>query len=370
MTDLRNRQTILVEPQMVGGKGLTLEEAKDSCIGEALERYALVYQGNESLVTGSKESIGGLAPNALLCYSDRQVETRSESVEDSEWVAPKFDEKKAVPWVNARSLTDGGSVLVLAEYCYFWTPWGIKERNCIADSNGCACGRDLTSAQLSGLYELIERDAVSLWWYNRVQRPALDPNCLDDSRLRQTISCCDSEGWDVELLDVTTEFRVPVFVATARHRKSGWFAIGTAAHVDPAEAATKALSEAALVEFASRSAGRSSKLSRWLAGVLPDSHPQIKPRGRTVLSRRPLPVTREEQLESALAELKNNGIATYWVDLTRPETSWPVVRVIAPGLRHFQPRFGPGRLYDGPVKLGWLEGRRKEEELETTAFAI
>jgi ribosomal protein S12 methylthiotransferase accessory factor len=31
------------------------------------------------------------------------------------------------------------------------------------------------------------------------------------------------------------------------------------------------------------------------------------------------------------------------------------MRVIVPGMRHFYRRFAPGRLYDVPVKLGWLD---------------
>jgi hypothetical protein len=41
----------------------------------------------------------------------------------------------------------------------------------------------------------------------------------------------------------------------------------------------------------------------------------------------------------------------------------PVARVIVPGMRHFYIRFAPGRLYDIPVKLGWLERPRTEAEL-------
>jgi len=37
--------------------------------------------------------------------------------------------------------------------------------------------------------------------------------------------------------------------------------------------------------------------------------------------------------------------------------------VIVPGLRHFYRRYGPGRLYDVPVKLGWLERPLAESEL-------
>ena len=40
-----------------------------------------------------------------------------------------------------------------------------------------------------------------------------------------------------------------------------------------------------------------------------------------------------------------------------------MVRVIVPGLLHFYKRFGPGRLYDVPVKLGWLDQPLREDEL-------
>jgi ribosomal protein S12 methylthiotransferase accessory factor len=40
-----------------------------------------------------------------------------------------------------------------------------------------------------------------------------------------------------------------------------------------------------------------------------------------------------------------------------------VVKAVVPGLRHFWPRFAPGRLYEAPVRLGWLERPRAEAEL-------
>ena len=36
---------------------------------------------------------------------------------------------------------------------------------------------------------------------------------------------------------------------------------------------------------------------------------------------------------------------------------------MAPGLRHFWARYGPGRLYDVPVSQGWLGRPRQESEL-------
>ena len=51
------------------------------------------------------------------------------------------------------------------------------------------------------------------------------------------------------------------------------------------------------------------------------------------------------------------------LDQTRPEVDMPVVKVIVPGLRHFWARFAPGRLYDVPVKLGWLPNPHPEQAL-------
>src|SRR6202007_2720219 len=50
-------------------------------------------------------------------------------------------------------------------------------------------------------------------------------------------------------------------------------------------------------------------------------------------------------------------------DQTRPDVEVPVVRVIVPGLRSFYKRFGPGRLYDVPVKMGLLDRPLREGEL-------
>ena len=51
------------------------------------------------------------------------------------------------------------------------------------------------------------------------------------------------------------------------------------------------------------------------------------------------------------------------LDQTRADIGVPVVRVIAPGLRHFYRRFAPGRLYDVPVKLGLRDHPIAESDL-------
>src|SRR5262249_23490889 len=57
------------------------------------------------------------------------------------------------------------------------------------------------------------------------------------------------------------------------------------------------------------------------------------------------------------------GMEMLVLDQTRPEVGLPVAKVIVPGLRHFWARFAPGRLYDVPVRLGWLPRPLAEDEL-------
>ena len=57
-------------------------------------------------------------------------------------------------------------------------------------------------------------------------------------------------------------------------------------------------------------------------------------------------------------------------NLTRSGIDVPVVRVMVPGLRSAQPRFGPGRLYDVPLALGWLDRRLSESELNPFPFFL
>ena len=60
---------------------------------------------------------------------------------------------------------------------------------------------------------------------------------------------------------------------------------------------------------------------------------------------------------------RKHGLDFLVLDQTRPDIEVPVVRVIVPGLRHFYPRFAPGRLYDVPVMLGLRDGPLSEEQL-------
>ena len=57
------------------------------------------------------------------------------------------------------------------------------------------------------------------------------------------------------------------------------------------------------------------------------------------------------------------GMEFLVLDQSRPDVGLPVARVVVPGLRHFWSRFAPGRLYDVPVKMGWISKPTAECDL-------
>jgi ribosomal protein S12 methylthiotransferase accessory factor len=70
-----------------------------------------------------------------------------------------------------------------------------------------------------------------------------------------------------------------------------------------------------------------------------------------------------DDVRACQALVERRGLELLVLDQTRPEVGLPVVKVFVPGLRHFWARFAPGRLYDVPVRLGWLARPLAEEEL-------
>ena len=85
-----------------------------------------------------------------------------------------------------------------------------------ADSNGNAAGSSTEDAILQGFLELVERDAVALWWYNRVRRPGVDLHAAADPWTEELIEVHRGLGRQVWALDLTSDLGIPVFAALSR----------------------------------------------------------------------------------------------------------------------------------------------------------
>jgi len=142
------------------------------------------------------------------------------------------------PWVAGESLAGRDRVRLPAELVHYPPP----ERTIRpAVTTGLGLGNSTVGALLSGLYEVIERDAAVLAWYSTYEPLGL---AVDDDTYRTLSARAGAEGLETAALLLTQDVDVPV-VAVAVHREE-WpkLALGTAAHLDPARAARSALAEA------------------------------------------------------------------------------------------------------------------------------
>ncbi|HVK70008.1 MAG TPA: TOMM precursor leader peptide-binding protein [Polyangium sp.] len=360
-----------------GGKGRTDIQAKTGAICESIERYAGVFQGDENRIRAVQAELGEAAidPVVLMGYSARQYDERTRwnrHGEVSAWVPEPFDPARSIEWSPVWSLTERRRRFVPTAFCYYGYPFREGPVFTRADSNGCAAGNTRTEAVLQGFLELVERDAVALWWYNRLRVPGVDLASFEEPYLLDTVAHWRARGRELWALDLTSDLGIPTFAAISRQITGPFPSIlfGFGAHLDARLALLRAVTEHnQLMPFAfTGDAGKPSPgglIVDWLRQATLESEPYLVPSKATPRTPRdfapPLGDDLRDAVELCVERARDRGLETFVLDQTRPDTSLVVVKVIVPGLRHFWARLGPGRLYDVPVAMGRLESPLAEE---------
>ncbi|MFF4251889.1 TOMM precursor leader peptide-binding protein [Streptomyces sp. NPDC001663] len=369
-----------------GGKGTTALQAEVGAFAEALERHSGHLEGGEAVVTGSYRDLAPAAihPNAVQLYDPRQHTDRAAwnaRHSSFQYVCDPFDEDAETGWTPLWSLTEKRHKLLPTSLLYYGVPQPPGHVFCLANSNGTAAGGTLEDAVLQGFLELVERDALALWWYNRTRHPAVDLDAFADpwiTELRGVYASLKREVW---VLDLTADLGIPVLAAVSRRtdRAPGEpeeIMFGFGAHFDSRVALRRALTELnqmmphvveGLGPVAKSSAADDPDVGHWLRTATVAAHPYLLPDGSTPTGPGTHPYTPREDLrediETAVALLRTHGMELLVLDQTRPDVGLPVVRVVVPGLRPHWARFAPGRLYDVPVRLGRRTEPTRYEDL-------
>lgn len=360
------------------GKGKTDQQSRASGLCEALERYSGVFTGDEIRIKGIYAQLESAAihPNTCMQFSANQYQNRQEWNQQHgscAWVPEPFDEEKEIEWTPVWSLTHQEFKYLPTAYCYYGYPLPDDHRFCRGDSNGNAAGNTLEEAILQGFMELVERDCVALWWYNRIKRPAVDLNSFNEPYLLALQEYYQTRNRDLWVLDITSDLDIPSFVAISRRTKGATeeILLGFGTHFDAKVAILRAVTEMNQKLGIELDNGKATSddpdWQYWLKEATLENQPYLVG-DRNI----PLKVYSDYQ-EHCHDDLRQDvltcveiaaqhGMETFVLDQTRPDIGLNVVKVIVPGMRHFWARFAPGRLYEVPVKMGWLPAPLTEEQ--------
>lgn len=314
------------------GKGFDPRQARVSAMMEAIERMSASPR-DRALTQGTYQDLQFMLGNRVLHPADLIIYPRQLPVE----VSP-------LHWTWAMDLGGGEAVLVPAAAVFH--PYAPDRSGMLFINNSCglASGSSMLEAVIQGMYEVIERDALSLARASNLFT-SVEPDSITQENCAKLLAAFRREGVEVFVKELTTDVGVPVYAAygnDTRRRNSLLINAGFGCHANRDVALTRALVELAQTR-AVVLAGKREDLADMRPGdgsdyeeVLADlrtwfSHGEPRA-GFTDLPSYQFSDLWEELtwlVERARVVCKRGPLV---VDLSRPETGMPVVRVIMPGL--------------------------------------
>lgn len=351
--------------RVVSGRGASAEEAEQRCIAEAAERHGAVFDSDHSLVYASLDELGmsAVPPSSLLLISEAQYVSAAawnQMVETDHHLPAPFDRKARIAWAAAKQAAVSEAVYVPAAHVYLGYPDAFREGFPVPDSSGLAAGDSFATALDRAILELIERDAVAIWWYSRALRPELQIEPGEIPLLGEFADWVRRAGRRFWILDLSHDLCLPVAAAISCDGNGRNLSFGFGAGRNRWEAVTSALGELVQFDLTKKlQAGQKSfpplHFLNWCGTATIEDHSFLRPhatlRGSDRIGSDPA------------AALLHADLRPLFVDLSQQAGKMHVVRAIVPGLRPIWSRFAPGRLYDVPFRLGWHPYKLTESEL-------
>ncbi|WP_267640125.1 YcaO-like family protein [Haloarchaeobius amylolyticus] len=333
-------------PKQAAGVADDWNAAFMKAVGEALERYSsAVYRESEFRAMPPAMVDEGVRPDDVVRRDD----------------APAVDPEEPIPWVVGENLATGEEAPLPAEVVQFPPP---EERYTDAITTGLGLGTSGADALVSGLTEVVERDATMLAWYSTFEPLELR---VDDEEYQTLARRARSEGLRTTALLVTQDVDVPV-VAVAVHREDDdWpaFAVGSGAALDPVDAARSGLAEALQNWMELRSMGRSQATDEPGAiaafADFPSAAADFLDAGGPVPAASvgpDDPATGAAAVDDLVSRVTDAGLTPYAARLTTPDVAqagFEAVRVVVPGAQPLftgDPAFGE-RAETVPESLGF-----------------
>lgn len=287
-----------------------------------------------------------------------------------------------IDWAWAYSLTRDCFALVPAVLAYATV--GFRPPNnfvACGSSTGLACHISVEAALLAGLLEVVERDAIMLYWLNRRSpRRVMVDDAAGDGVARLLRDHFRLPDFEFVLLDITGDSGIPTIGCRSVSANPGRpaSAFGAASRPEPVSCARKALFEAAQVLCGLHGLGCDGGTSipetavldivdhaRFYAGTASADRIEFLTTSEEHVLLGDLPGcggdSVSEELRECVDRLAKIGLEVLAVDLTPADVGrcgLRTVKVIVPGMIDINadaalPQLGPARVRQVPPALGW-----------------
>jgi ribosomal protein S12 methylthiotransferase accessory factor len=354
--------------------GIDDDDCQRRALAEGLERYCASVFGGEQFVRASAKELGreALDLDAIPRCSENELRHPRCPL-----VAP--DKDAPIRWVRGLSLRDGRDVFVPAVMVYLYAGFSDRsERICLPITTGCAAHVSYERALVPAILEVIERDAISIVWLQKLALPRIEiddaPPLLAANWERYQRSSSELEYF---FFDATTDLGFPTVYALQRARCDERVAtlVACSTELTATAAVAKTMRDMASSRVTFRHARpcpeswddftEISHGSTYMARA--ERSPAFdflvgSARVRRLSEMRSQPAEGDRQrLRAVLQRLEQAGLEAYAVDISTDEAlraGMRVVRVLIPGLQPlsfwYRARYlGHPRLYSAPQSMGY-----------------
>ncbi len=346
------------------GKGATVEQARASAMMEGFERYSAEKQDID------QEKISISAYNEIK--NDSVLNPR-------DLLLPKnFEnqniEMQKLEWIEAEEIISESPILVPANAVFHPYIPNREIKPCAmamfkGNTNGLASGNVIEEAVLHGIFEVVERDAWSIFELTKRNKKQIDLDTIENETVSELVEKFTSQGIKIKLMDITADLKIPTIVASADDtvlKDAALLTLGVGTHLNPEIAAIRALSEVAQsratqihgtredtvrADFMRKAGYENMKRTNKDYFVEEDEKINLSDIENKITG------SIKRDIEVSIEEVQKAGLdKVIYYDLTREEIGVNVARVIIPKAELYcldEERLGNRALeYDRKVRLG------------------
>lgn len=220
------------------GKGIGKSQARASAMMEGFERYSAEKQDDENITEGTIDEISKkgefINPEELNLPNNLDTDRLNEMKLEWNLAYDLISEKEYYVPSNA----------IFHPYIPSTNTQALFKGN----TNGLASGNVLEEAILHGAFEVIERDAWSIFELTKKNSREIDLSTIESETINNILAKFKENDINIKLMDLTADVKVPTIAASSDDtllKDPGLLTLGVGTHLNPEIAVLRALTEVA-----------------------------------------------------------------------------------------------------------------------------